>query len=124
MMSGMADSDSGAERRRSRRVDFNLLVQYRFDSFEEFKSEYAADLSEGGLFIETEEPHKVGEVIYLQFALPDGTRLIEGLGRVVRVVPPGSEQPGMGIQFVNMDGDSQDLVQAAVRERTIDIEKP
>jgi len=119
----MANPETGIEQRRSPRVEFNLLVQYRFDTFDEFMSEYAADLSVGGLFIETDEPRNVGDVIYLQFALRDGTQLIEGLGRVARVVPPGSEHPGMGIEFVNMDGDSQDLVHAAVQELTMDLDK-
>ena len=116
------DRKDGSERRRHERIDLNLLIQYRFDTFDEFMSEYAADVSEGGMFIETDEPRDVGDMIYLQFALRDGTRLIEGLGRVVRVVPERAGQPGgMGIEFVNMDEDSQDLIVNAVREATQDL---
>lgn len=109
----MADEE-GANKRRNRRVDLNLLVQYRFDTFDDFMSEYAADISEGGMFIETEEPRAVGDMIYLQFALRDGTRLIEGLGRVAWSSGAGSRRPGMGIEFVNMDGGSQDLVRTVI----------
>lgn len=115
--------EKGAERRRHPRVPLNLLVQYRFDTFDEFMAEYAADLSEGGMFIETDEPRAVGDVVYLQFALRDGTHLIEGLGRVARIVEPAEGRPGgMGIEFVNMDGESQDLVQQAVESLTRDLE--
>ena len=118
----MSDDGSGSDRRKHPRVPLNLLVQYRFDTFDEFMAEYAADLSEGGLFIETDEPREVGEMIYLQFALRDGTRLIEGLGRVARIVPPEGDDPGgMGVEFVSLDGDSQDLVAEAVQTLTLDL---
>lgn len=116
-------ADDGRERRRHVRVPLNLLIQYRFDTLDEAMSAYAADLSEGGLFIETDEPRGLGDMIYLQFALRDGTRLIEALGKVVRVIEPGGdEEPGMGVQFVSLDGDSQDLVQRAVQTLTLDLE--
>ncbi len=123
MMRAMADEEGNANQRRSRRVELNLLVQYRFDTFDDFMSEYAADISEGGMFIETDEPRAVGEMIYLQFALRDGTRLIEGLGRVAWSSAAGSVRPGMGIEFVNMDGDSQDLVRTVVRDADDEVGK-
>lgn len=110
-------SDDGEDRRRHPRVPLNLLIQYRFDTFDEAMSAYAADLSEGGLFIETDELREIGDMIYLQFAMRDGTRLIEALGRVVRIVPPSEDsEGGMGVEFVSLDGDSQDLVQQAVKD--------
>lgn len=108
----------GVERRRYPRVPLNLLIQYRFDTFEDFISEYASDISEGGMFIRTDEMREEGAMIYLQFALKDGTKLIEGLGRVVRVNPPGEEAPqGIGVEFVNFDEDSRALITAIVDER-------
>lgn len=113
---------SGKDRRKHIRVELNLLVQYRFDTFDDFLSEYAGDISEGGIFIETDEPRPVGTMIYLQFALRDGTQLIEGLGRVVRVSPPGSPQPGMGVEFENLDRQSQDLITDHVGRMTGDLD--
>jgi uncharacterized protein (TIGR02266 family) len=103
---------SGAERRRFPRTVVSMLVQYRFDTFEEFLAEYSTSLSLGGLFIATEAPRQVGAVIYLQFCLKDGSRLIEGMGRVVRVCPPGGKEPqGMGVEFVDLDPESQALLE-------------
>ena len=110
---------SVVERRRYPRVPLNLLIQYRFDTFEEFMSEYASDISEGGMFIRTEEQREERSMVYLQFALKDGTKLIEGLGRVIRVNPPNGQNPqGIGIEFVNFDEDSRALIQAIVEERS------
>lgn len=110
-------SESPAERRQHPRVPLNLLIQYRFDTFEDFFSEYASNISEGGMFIRTDQPHDRGAMIYLQFVLKDGRKLIEGLGRVVHVNPPSSKEPGMGIEFVNFDEDSWAMVQRIVEQR-------
>lgn len=108
----MGDSEDGkSERRRHQRTPLSMLVQYRFDTFEDFLAEYSLNLSPGGLFICTEEPREEGSIIYVQFTLKDGSRLIEGMGRVVRVNPKGGPAPsGMGVEFLNLDEDSLTLV--------------
>lgn len=108
--------DQGDDRRKFPRVPLNLLIQYRFDTFEDFIAEYASNISLGGMFIKTGETKPEGTHVYLQFSLKDGTRLIEGLGHVVRVVGDGDDA-GMGIEFVNFDEDSWELVEAIVAER-------
>jgi molecular chaperone DnaK len=119
---GSDDDDSG-NRRRHERTALHLLVQYRFSSLEAFLAEYALNISPGGMFIRTAEPCEEGAVVYLQFSLTDGSRLIEGMGRVVRVNPaPGSEDhpAGMGVEFVNFDEDSMALIEdiCAARQPT------
>ncbi len=99
-------------RRRQPRTAVSLLVQLRVDSFEAFLSEYATSLSTSGMFITTESPRDVGEVVYLQFTLKDGSKLIEGLGRVVRV-----NGTGMGVEFVDFDEASKALIERICRER-------
>lgn len=108
----MSDSDDGADRRRHPRTPLSILVQFRFNTFEDFLAEYSVNLSPGGIFIRTDEPQAEGSVIYLQFSLKDGSRLIEGMGKVVRVNPPGlKDRPaGMGIEFVNFDDESMQLI--------------
>ncbi len=101
-------------------VNLDLLVQYRVDTFDDFLSEYAANISTGGMFIETEEPRAIGTHLYFQFHLRDGTRLIEGLGEVVRVNDKDSEYPGMGISFSNLDADSRAFIEAIVQDRLTD----
>jgi type IV pilus assembly protein PilZ len=115
----MSDKPSGNNRRRFPRASVSLLIQYRFDTLDEFLSEYSMDMSMGGMFIRTNQPKEEGSMIYLQFYLRDGAKLIEGLGKVVRVNfpdPTGQSDliPGMGIEFVNFDEESMELIEQIV----------
>lgn len=114
----MGNSIDEADRRRYPRVPLSLLIQYRFDTLEDFLSEYSTDISMGGMFIRTEQPKDEGTLVYLQFYLRDGAKLIEGLGRVVRVNPldpaGGDAAAGMGIEFVNFDEESMELIRQIV----------
>jgi uncharacterized protein (TIGR02266 family) len=106
--------DGDADRRRHDRTPLALLVQFRFSTLQDFLAEYARDLSPGGLFIRSEAPRAEGEVLSLQLSLQDGSRLIEGLGRVVRVDPPGvpGRPAGMGVKFLDLTPESRALVDA------------
>ena len=122
----MGDSTKDADRRQNPRVSLSLLIQYRFDSLEDFLSEYSTDISMGGMFIRTDTPKDEGTLVYLQFYLRDGAKLIEGLGRVVRV---NSAEPavddvavGMGIEFINFDEESMELIRQIV-ERNMSTSK-
>jgi uncharacterized protein (TIGR02266 family) len=101
---------SGPKRRHAR-TRVSLLVQYRFNSLEDFIAEYAVNLSPSGIFITTDDPSPIGTMLYLQFSLKDGSRLIEGTGKVVRSQQAEGDQPaGMGIEFVQFDAESTDLI--------------
>jgi type IV pilus assembly protein PilZ len=102
-------------RRKHVRVPQSLLVQYRFNTPEDFLSEYSTNLSMGGMFIKTEDPSDVGTLVYFQFVLNDGDKLIEGLGRVTWC--NRGVEPGMGLEFINMDDESLDLIKSIVERR-------
>ena len=117
----MSDPESNDdERRKHQRTPLSLLVQFRFNTFEDFIADYSHDISPGGMFIRTDEPQEEGSIVYLQFSLKDGSRLIEGMGKVVRCNPPGvaGRVVGMGIEFLNFDDESMALIQeiCATRE--------
>lgn len=114
------DDKGGAEKRRWPRAPLNVLVQFRFDTFDEFLAEYSVNISPGGIFIRTDAPREEGAIIYLQFTLRDGSRLIEGMGKVVRVNPPGNPQrpAGMGIEFLNFDEESMALIAEICAQRS------
>jgi len=48
------DRKSGSERRRSERVD--LLVRVDYKTVDELFSEFARNINEGGMFVETDAP--------------------------------------------------------------------
>jgi uncharacterized protein (TIGR02266 family) len=102
---------SPVEQRRHTRVNTALLVQYRFDLIEGYRTEYVTDISQGGLFVRTDRPHEMGAYVQLQLTPRDCTSVIEGLGRVVRVSPPEKtpegSAAGMGIEFVGFDEESR-----------------
>ena len=117
-----------AERRKHYRATLPFLVQFRSDSFEDFLSEYARNISAGGMFIRTDEPREQGALISVQFLLRDGSRLIDGLARVVRVAPPpgtAAEPAGMGVEFQSLDAESVSVIAEVVehnRRREVEEE--
>ena len=103
---------STTNRRRYPRAPLSLLVQFRFNTVQEFLMEYATNLSFGGMFIRTTEPREIGTLIYFQFTLKDGSKLIEGLGRVVH-----SSTSGMGVEFVSVLEPSASIIRKLVSDR-------
>ncbi len=114
---------TGRERRVHPRLPLNMLVQCRLHDMEEFMREFAANVSAGGMFIRTTTPHAVGSMIYLQFSLEGGEKLIEGLGKVVHVNPPEHPSPGMGIEFVSLDAPSRAVIERIISERVRELEE-
>ncbi len=112
-----------SERRIHPRVPLDMLVQFRVNDMEEFLRDYAVNLSLGGMFIRSDDPRPEGSMIYLQFRLADGGKLIEGLGKVVHVNPPDHPVPGMGVEFVNLDSASRELIDRIIRERLAELEE-
>jgi len=104
---------SDDNRRRHPRVDIPLLVQYRFGALEEFRTDYAINVSRMGLFITTEEQRPVGTRVYVQLTTRDGQHFLQGEGRVVRAAEGGN-----AIELVGFDERAQGvldvLVQAAL----------
>lgn len=101
----------------SRRVPLATKVQFKFDRFSGFISEYSANISPTGMYIVSEKPEPVGRILDLEFRLGDGFEIITGQGEVVwsRSVPEGpSRPPGMGIRFMELSPGSKDLIRRIV----------
>jgi molecular chaperone DnaK len=104
-----ADELEGSDKRRHPRAVVSLLVQLRFNTVDDFLAEYSVDISRGGVFIRTKQPRRLGSLIYLRFALRDGESLVEGVGKVVRVVPADDPAaiPGMGVEFTYLPDEAK-----------------
>jgi uncharacterized protein (TIGR02266 family) len=79
----------------------------RFGTVDEFRSEYATNISAGGLFIRTEQPPAMDAVVEIVLELPGGEP-IQGKALVVHRVTPDEARgrqvdPGIGVQFVHGD---------------------
>ena len=103
------------ERRRSARTDVVVRVDYQ--TVDEIFSEFARNINEGGVFVETDVPCEVGTAVSLQFKLPGSDEPIEVSGLVVRVAEAGgSEMPGMGIEFDDLGAQERELINRLVRQ--------
>jgi uncharacterized protein (TIGR02266 family) len=94
--------------RRAERLQHELLVAYR--TVDGFITDWAVNISRGGIFINTRNPLSVGSVVRLIISLPDAAFPFDLTGRVIRVQPhdPQSDQmSGMGIEFIDVDDEKR-----------------
>jgi molecular chaperone DnaK len=99
--------------RDSRRVPLETRVQFSFDRFSGFISEFSSNISPGGIFIKTRKPLPAGQMLDFEFRLGDGFELINGSGQVVwtRAEDEGPNRPdGMGIRFLDLSEESKELI--------------
>lgn len=95
------------------RRDMRMMVNKEFHDVDEFIVEYVQNISKTGIFIKSTMPLPVGTMVNLRFTLIlEELETIEGVGKVVRVVPPGtSELPGMGVVFTSLTSYSAQLIE-------------
>ena len=107
-------SDIELERRRSRRAE--LIVRVDYATIDEIFSEFTRDINEGGLFIETEKPRPTGTEVSMHFNLPGSTEELTTVGRVVRVSSGDDHGPaGMGIEFDNLSETARARINEIIR---------
>ena len=109
------------QQRRYARAAVDMVVRLRFGNVQQFMDATAEDLSVGGIFLRSEHAlpggklREVGQLIALEFDA-GAKRVVEGVGKVVRVVTPDAPGaiPGVGIEFVELNEKSRDLIEAIV----------
>jgi type IV pilus assembly protein PilZ len=97
-------SSNDENRRRSPRLHHEVPVAYRSEG--SFLTDWATDISRGGLFINTRKPLAVGTVVKLILQLPGAAFPFDVSGRVTRAVEldeRGSAPAGMAIEFLDLD---------------------
>ncbi|HEY5998603.1 MAG TPA: PilZ domain-containing protein [bacterium] len=96
------------ERRKFPRVPILIEIYYQSDS--PVIRSRLADLSEGGLFVDTLNPLPQGAEVKFRFVLPGKAiqEPIVGLAKVAWIQPA----VGMGIEFVRFGGDALDRLRA------------
>jgi c-di-GMP-binding flagellar brake protein YcgR len=100
-----------ANKRKHPRVDVPLLVQYRFGALEELRTEYAINVSVGGMFIATSEGKPIGTRVFVQLTTKDGLHFLQGEGKVVRNV-----DGGYAIELVGFEPEAQAVLARLVEE--------
>jgi type IV pilus assembly protein PilZ len=109
------DIIEGNERRKSPRAD--LLVRVNYTAVDALFSDFARNVNEGGIFIESETPQPVGTSVELEFKLPGMDEPLEVIGRVMRVDhDDGPEGSGMGIEFESLDRNCREMINDVIRK--------
>ena len=93
---------TGADKREFKRAAIPLLIQYRFSPFENYETDYSANVSAGGLFIHCDNPPTNVSTILLRFLPRDGSRVILAQGEVVRAA-----EDGLAVKFMQIDEGDQ-----------------
>jgi len=92
------------DRRKHTRAQLRVTVTTTGASFT--FTEFSYDVSEGGVFVETNSPLAPGTSLELEFTLPEVSEPIKANGRSIRAVTPDKapkgRTPGMGIQFLGI----------------------
>ncbi len=107
--------DKSKSPRRADRLQHELLVAYR--TVDGFITDWAVNISRGGIFINTRNPLAVGTTVRLIISLPDTAFPFDLSGRVMRVNEfdnPSNQVPGMGIEFIDVDEDKRARIERFV----------
>jgi type IV pilus assembly protein PilZ len=117
----LGDTTSGTEfdRRKTDRAD--LVVRVAYHTIDELFSEFARNINEGGLFVETDTPHPVGTEVSLQFKIPGSDEPLHVIGRIAHTTSGGEgEPPGIGIEFDDLDSQARQRINQLVRRLRTD----
>ncbi len=91
-------------KRRAARLHHEIPVAYR--TVGSFLTDWATNISHGGLFINTRKPLPVGTAVKILIQLPGASVPYSLQGRVTRVTEFDNHAnmvPGMGIEFTDVD---------------------
>jgi uncharacterized protein (TIGR02266 family) len=92
----------------------SIRIRLKYPDLDTFIEKYAANISQGGMFIQSRAPQPVGTTLRFEVLLADGSRLLKGEGKVIWVREYDAGQPtkvhGMGVKFLELDDESQSVV--------------
>jgi uncharacterized protein (TIGR02266 family) len=91
----------------------------RFTTFQDFVLEYAANISAGGVFVNSEDPPLLETIVKVVMDLPGISEPVHARGRVVHRVSKEEAakrgvQAGMGVQFVDATDEFRGQIDAAL----------
>jgi type IV pilus assembly protein PilZ len=114
---------STENKRRATRLHHEIPVAYR--TVGSFLTDWATNISQGGLFINTRKPLPVGTAVKILIQLPGASFPHHLDGRVTRVTAFDNHAnmvPGMGIEFTGVDEPRRREIQAFVERLRVQLE--
>ncbi|MEZ4705146.1 MAG: PilZ domain-containing protein [Bdellovibrionota bacterium] len=91
------------ERRRFARISLESNVKILFQKEDQRDQVLLENLSEGGLFLLTEDPKPIGTKLNFEFRVKNQEESIKGTGIVKWVENDKNKRKGMGIQFLELN---------------------
>ncbi len=103
------------DKRRQPRHPVILKVDYR--DVNKFFTDFAENLSEGGMFIATRKPLPPGTTIVVEFMLPDSAVKVKTKAEVVwtrNETKSPTEKRGMGVRFYDLTSEDKKKIDVMV----------
>ena len=122
----MEETNANAEpamRRSSIRLPLRLWTEGLVNGRLDFHN--CSNLSVGGMFIETEDPYALDQVVQIEFNLPGVYDSIKVTGTVVSRIDPADEaagRPGNGFKFLDLSAADRELIEKFI-ETSIEDEE-
>jgi uncharacterized protein (TIGR02266 family) len=116
---------SPGNQRRATRLHHEIPVAYR--SVGSFLTDWATNISQGGLFINTRKPLPVGTAVKILVQLPGASFPFHLEGRVTRVTEFDNRAnmvPGMGVEFTGVDELKRRDIESFVARLRRDLDGP
>ena len=107
---GILGSLSGGERKSPRAP---ARIRVKIEEQTPAPALFSINISEGGMYLRTADLLPEDTVLHLSFSLPHDQEEISVAGKVVRKTPLGiklEEEPGIGINFVNVSEDARNRI--------------
>jgi len=102
------------DRRHASREPIKIPIDY--SAVDVFFSEFASNINEGGMFIETDTPAELGDMVQLQMRFPQLEGPVQVGGRVAWTSDgKDGAPPGMGIEFQDLTPEARDTINEIVR---------
>jgi uncharacterized protein (TIGR02266 family) len=114
---------SADNKRRATRLHHEIPVAYR--SVGSFLTDWATNISQGGLFINTRKPLPAGTAVKILVQLPGESFPFQLEGRVTRVTEFDNRAnmvPGMGVEFTGVDEAKRRDIEAFVARLRRDLD--
>lgn len=108
-----------SEHRLYERSQVPLLIQFRVHRHEEFHTDYALNISAGGVYLYMPRPPSLGALIEIQFILRDLPQIIHCQARVIRVDSTHrnfADFIGCALRFVDLSEEDMALIDSIVQK--------
>jgi uncharacterized protein (TIGR02266 family) len=106
-------SSAQLERRRFERAPISAQVEFELTNSSSGPSrvrKHMANISTGGLFINTEEPIRTGTRMVVRFELPHNKHRVIAVSRVAYV----RKGMGLGVEFLSLDDEDREEIEAYI----------